>query len=269
MHENDRWELVELPAGPQPMPDWCKGLEVIWMDGYANSPSFAAKVTSNDVGRWHGQIWHRTNTGLYYTRHDDGRAKFLSHEGALRPVTLQRQKRDRDGNLMREPCQHGDWMAPVMEDYVAVATSQQQGFAGSHVPITMGSGPHEGREVILRGPWYGAKLPGYVELTCVGPDLIGGVHGEFWRRRGVPWHKRGGSFGVCVSEDLLLRLFARYQPHLRMARVWRHRWNDGALSSVRLQPLKPWWDAPKDWMMADGREPGMGGTPPVQTGHAA
>lgn len=207
------WEFVDLPEGPQPLPVWARDLAVNWMDGYGNAPTFTVKVPSYDVHTWDGQVWYRTANGLYFTKHEDGRACFHSHGGSV--------SRNDDGVLQ---------------------TTQQQGYAGRHFTIKMADDSEFPSEtLILRGPWHGPTLPGFMGVTTVDAKL---ATDRFWQRHGRPWHERGGCFGLTIAEDTLVRLFARFQPHLRLARVTYHWWKHGYF----LEPLKPEWNAPKDWM---------------------
>jgi hypothetical protein len=207
------WEPVTLPEGLQPVPAWAKDMAVNWMDGYGNAPTLAIKVPTYDVHSWDGQVWYRTERGLYYTQHEDGRACFHTHAG--------RVSRNDDGVLQ---------------------TTQQEGYAGRHFTIQMADDSDlPGEKLILRGPWHAGGLPGYMGVTTVEQKL---ATDRFWLRHKRPWHQRGGCFGLTLNEDAILRIFARYQPHLRMARVSYSWWPHGSF----LEPLKPEWNAPKDWM---------------------
>lgn len=226
------WSLVDLPAGKHETPDWCAGMHINWLDGYVNSPEIRLKVRC-DIAEWQGQVWERKGD-LFFTQHADGRAKFLSHSGGIRPIKMQR-------TVVRGAIVNRQWVPPVVEDYEVLATSQQEGFAGRHFLITMGgSDPLAGQDVLLRGPWYGASLPGYVPVVYVDmsdPDC---------RRKSEPWYRRTGLFGVSLAEDTFIRVFARFAPHLRLARVSNR-------YGTRLEPMKPEWDAPKHWMQAAAR----------------
>lgn len=223
------WEPIDLPTGQQPLPAWVKGMHIQWSEQYSNPPSFAIKVTEDT---WENKVWFRRN-GLFCALHEDGRGDFLSHNGAISLTTLQRRvsggpRQGEDGKWILEPL--------VMEDYEVLATTQQDGFGGRHVHIKMCiPDPLAGKDVILRGPWFGGRLPGYHQITTV---KVPETNTHSAKR---PWYQRGGCFGLFITEDLLLRIFARYQPHLRLVRC-HYNWG------TTLEPLKPEWHQPKHWI---------------------
>lgn len=210
------WHFIDMPAGPQPIPAWAKGLHVDWMMGYSNPPELRAKAGENPWN-WPGMRWRREGD-LYITQHPDGRARFHQHCGA---VSLQKFKTfrglDADGK-------------PVHEEREVMATTQQEGYAGRHFEITM----EDGSPLILRGPWHGKRLPGYQNLTCV--DMTASWVRPHARR---PWHQQTACFGLYVTEDLLIRLVARFLPHLQMARVKRY-------GIETLEVVDPAWGCPKN-----------------------
>jgi hypothetical protein len=114
---------------------------------------------------------------------------------------------------------------------MAWATPQDHGFGGSVYVLQL----DDGRQVALRGPWHGPTPPGYVDVGGLGV-----------RRPGVPkWQHSGAG---CISEDVLCLLLARYQAHLRVARVTQGRrsW---------IEAVRPDWDRPKSVWLAEGVRP--------------
>lgn len=211
------WHFVDMPVGPQPIPAWAKGLHVDWMMGYGNPPDLRAKAGENPLD-WPGIRWRREGD-LYITQHPDGRAQFYQHDGA---ISLQKFKTYRGLDANEQP---------IYEEREVRATTQQEGFAGRHFEITM----EDGAPLILRGPWHGKRLPGYRNLTCV--DMSSRYSATY--RNGTPWHRRMGCFGLYVTEDLLIRLVARFLPHLQMARVKR-------FDVETLEVVDPVWGCPKN-----------------------
>lgn len=213
----DSYEWVDLPVGPQSLPSWAKGMEVWWSDGYGNPPSLTVITDLDEPRRWPGQVWDyeppkdARQSGMYFTTHQDGRADAYWHG----PLKFQRgtfwSTADR---CQRETMR---WM-----------TDPSEGLAGSGIPITM----RDGREAILRGPWCSAGPEGY-------QDII-------FRRKA-----RGVGTGGFLRNDVVIALFARYLPHLRLARV--HRGGEMAKFGPKLEPVKPEWDEPKAWMLAKRR----------------
>ena len=212
-NRENTWEFIKLPEGPQEIPAWALNMGINWMDGYNNKPHLVVHVPTYDVHSWDNQVWYRTVDGLYYTKHEDGRACFHTHRGSV--------SRIRDG---------------------ALQTTQQEGYGGRHFTIKMADDSDlPGETLILRGPWHGATLPGYNDVTTVDHKLVKDV---FYADRGIPWYKRGGCFGLTLSEEAIIKIFTHFQPKLRLARVNYGYW----IHSSFIEPLKPEWNAPKDWM---------------------
>ena len=220
----DSYEWVDLPVGPQPIPAWAKGLKVEWLEGYGNPPGIRLK-TDCEAREWTGQVWS-CEDGRYMAVHEDGRARCYYHHGAVGETTLNRSE--------------GGKLIP----YVGLATSQSDGLAGSHVRVTMKDGAHSGREIALRGPWCGATPAGYVDTAYVNVADP---------RCGYPperhWTQRVGTAGLLITEDLFLRLLARFAPECRCARVttlW-----------AKLEPVRGDWNEPKSWEMERRRKPAL------------
>lgn len=230
------WEFVELPTGPQQLPPWALGLHVEWADGYGNAPSFILK-TDHRFYEWPDKRWTRKN-GAYTARHPDGRGEVHYHSGRISEVELTRRVRT----------SRTEW---VDEKYTALATTVQEGYGGRAFPVTIGGKDEfRGKTVILRGPWYGGSPPGYVTTSVVEIDSKHALQqrGTRWQR---PWFKQTACFGSGIREDVFVRIFAKFQPHLRLARVTEH---FSERPTVSLQPLKPEWDVPKRWIQQGERD---------------
>jgi hypothetical protein len=61
------------------------------------------------------------------------------------------------------------------------------------------------------------------------------------RQPGRGWHAQTAIGGLFITEELFLRLLARFEPTCRAARV-----TTGI--GTRIQPVRANWDAPKDWI---------------------
>src|ERR1700733_608962 len=218
MIDKSTYEFIDMPVGPQPIPEWVRDMAVDWVDQYSNPPRLAIKERGN-AHEWPDKVWTRPRAGCFAALSGDGRADFLQHGGSIF---------EEDGELV---------------------TARQEGFAGRSFKVLMGPGDaFANRWISLRGPWFGWHLTGYQQVTTVDEKLASDL---FWTKRGHPWWARGGCFGLWLSEDLIIRLLARYQPHLRVARVREH---IGGKIFESIQPLKPEWDEPKAWIMERERQ---------------
>lgn len=230
------WQLIDLPAGPQLVPAWVTAMHVRWMDSYGNAPSFALRVTE-DARSWPDKVFEQEGV-RYIARHPDGRAECYQQSGALRLTKLRRWQRP-DGSFVRAPYVDkdtrdagGDW-----GEWEVLATPQEEGFGGAHIDIVLA----DGRDVVLRGPWHGPSPLGFQECAYVNVN-------DRWMRPpraghpAAPWHNRGGIGGLLIQDDVFIRMFARFLPHLQLVRVGKF-----------LQPLKPEWDAPKHVVQARER----------------
>jgi len=239
------WEPITLPEGPRPIPAWCTGLHVDFVDAYSNAPRFKLKTTSN-VRDWPEKRFERKGR-LFLAVAPDGRAEAYYHDSTLRPTTLRRFRCD-DGRLLqyrpsepRNDCScpsvltPGEWV-----EVERLATTQQEGFGGAHIDITM----TDGAEVTLRGPWHGGAPAGFVETAYV--DMSYPWRPRPRKDRPSRWHDQGGVGGLFVAEATFIDIFARFAPHLTLAAV-----TNGI--GRRIQPLKPEWSEPKDWVMARER----------------
>lgn len=236
-----QWEPISLPTGKQSLPDWVKGAHVDWMNGAMNAPTVKLKVTGN-VLNWDDKRWAKEGTKAYIARSGDGRAAVLYHDGVItrmaawrvfsgdKPITYQwsvpeqrergeswEQAAQRAGEAHLEKSWHFHELYPSdkpVPDRVVVksvdVTTKQSGFGGDGYFLTM----TDGSERIVRGPWHGGAPVGYVEVTAW--DMTEGAEK---RNRDRPWHRRGGYAGLYITEDLFLRIIARFCPHAGMARV--------------------------------------------------
>lgn len=92
--------------------------------------------------------------------------------------------------------------------------------------------------MILRGPWFGSQPPDVQPVAYVDMSEIR----KRRDRRPRPWHQETFGFGLFLTHELIVRLLARFQPHLRIAKI-----EGGYLRKFgpRIEPVKPEWDAPK------------------------
>lgn len=249
------WEVVELPTGRQALPTWARDLHVDFMDGYGNDPRYTLKAWG-DLRSWPDKRFVREGA-RFMAVSPDGRAEVYYQDGQLRPAMLKRFRttdgrlhayRPQTGERVREynaagqmtlshvPYDPGEWV-----EVERLCTPQQDGFGGAHIDITM----EDGTEVTLRGPWHGGCPNGFVELAYADASRAGFARDAAWwrktnRRQGVKDRPCWGTCtgGLFLREDVFIRLFARYQPHLRLMRL-----REGERALV--QATKPEWDAPK------------------------
>lgn len=233
------WSIIPLPVGPMPVPAWAKDLHVNWMEQFANSPNLTLKTNSN-LRDWPDQRFERDGS-MFISKHPDGRAEIYYQNGPLSMATVKRF-RAADGTLKNHPniikggkgVEAGEWV-----EVERLCTRQEQGFGGSHYDIEM----TDGTQVVLRGPWHGGAPSGYTELAYVNTVYYKN-HYPRWK---TPWYKRGGTGGLYLTDDVFINIFARFCPHLPLARV-----NEGFGCS--LQPMKPEWDVPKAWIYEAERQ---------------
>lgn len=231
------WELVDLPAGPMPMPEWMKDMHIDWVDGYQNPPRYTLK-SWGDLRKWPNKRFTKLGP-LYLAVSPDERAECYYQGGGLSKQPVRRFK-SADGSLTiyRPPHAEGEWV-----EVPRLCTRQEEGFGGLHIDIVM----DDGTEVTLRGPWRGSTPTGLTEVAYADasrPDFA--AQSAWWRKT----NRRNGNTtshcwgtpvgGLYLTDELFIRLFARFKPHLRLARV-----NDGW--RPHLEAMKPEWIAPKDW----------------------
>lgn len=217
------WRVIEMPVGRTEIPEWAKGIHIDWSSGVANAPRFILK-TDRNISEWEPQVYEKVGADMYLSESGDGRAKAHYHGGDVRLTKL------------RDP-RH----SPYVKDWPEVevmATTKQNGYGGSEFWIKTKEG-----ELVLRGPWYGSPPPGYVEVTVVD---MNSPYNKTHPKRPHPWYRNGGTFGTCISEELLIKLVARFQPHVEVIRVARS-YGD------RIEVKKAEWHAPKIVMYEEER----------------
>lgn len=130
--------------------------------------------------------------------------------------------------------------AARVETIAATCTTAQGGFGGAVYWLTM----LDGSLHALRGPWHGGAPEGRVEVRHVDTTAPRYANPDRWLR-GKPWHHRGsGGPSVYLTEDLFLRIIARFAPHVGIARV-EHSYG------VRLEPYRLAWNKPKALIYGD------------------
>lgn len=253
------WVPAFLPEGRQQLPPWLKGLHINWMEDYGNAPYVSIKV-EGDVFSWPGQAWQAKERGLHITEHPDGRARAYYHRGAVSKKALWRicnkgrfytykwqvensaeaARAAADANIakiieigpsdLRGKHDNADtltaWIKPSVD-----TTTQENGFGGDRYLLQM----VDGSERLLCGPWHGSPPKGYVEVTAYDRD---NAYSKMEMYANRPWHRRSGTAGLLITEDLFLRAVATYAPHVRCAYV-----NESY--GVRLEPYRAEWDCPK------------------------
>jgi hypothetical protein len=206
MRTEPTFTWIEPPIGPQPLPAWAKGVEIEWMGHFCNPPHLKVKTVGSPMPE--GVLWHKDGA-RYWRRSPEGFHEENSHAGSL------------------------TW-SQVDEAWL---TSRDDGYGGRCWRIRMAP---EGQfeppfdVVLLRGPWNG-DYP--ADCDAVAYFDMRKRYGRA-DSRPRPWHKETFTGGVYMTHDLIVRLLARFQPHLRIARVEHH-------GRVRIEPVKPEWDAPK------------------------
>jgi hypothetical protein len=222
------FEWLTPPEGPQPIPFWAKGLTVEWMDGYCNPPHYTVKTVENPRD-WPRKVFTREGS-RYLALSGDGRAECYYHSGEPKLCPLMRRVHSLVG--MYAP---GKLPGPSSwrfhagkyhwdEVYYALATPQQEGFGGDSYTLHL----DDGRTVVLRGPWHGPSPAGYLDVGFSCPSK--------WPS-GKPYRSL---LGGTISEEVLILLLARYQPHLRIARV-----TEGGRTHV--EAVREDWDVPKNF----------------------
>lgn len=256
------WYEVGRPVGLQPIPTWCKGLHIDWGNGHAGWPTVKLKCYE-DIGDWPGRVFVQEAPGVFIARSDDGRVECHYHCGAIQDMVAWQVYRGEkqvcaewqisDSLLGETPMQaaqragqkHLDLCNRLDKDSVAElrfkpvrATTAQEGYAGRHFTIPMADG-----ELVLRGPWHGSPPAGTVEITITKlAKYPGGKKLRDERIVQAPWHEALGMYGVSITEDLFLRLLARFAPEVRVARV---EWLPGRF---HLEPFKDAWGQPKSFI---------------------
>ena len=242
--DNDlSWHEINRPVGPRDIPDWCKGVHVDWVEGYGNSPRVTLKVWG-DAREWPDKRFVKTGP-RYIAECPDGRMEQYAHQGrvALADVKMFRSANGtlrqyrRQGSEWSEHqfgCEPGEWVE--VEKW---ATTQQEGFGGRHVHITM----VDGCEVVLRGPWHIGAPKGFAEVAYVDVSKPS----PWVRRKGLPWFHQTAIAGLYLRLHLFIRIMARFAAHLPLASV-----TYGGCTTI--ETFKPEWGKPKKFFLEDQRQ---------------
>lgn len=273
MTEGKSFEPIGLAAGPRSLPDWVRGVHINWMDGYGNSPHLHVRCRRDPLAfsRVGSPVWgpfdclnHLNEKCRGWIAEQDGVAAVHYHSGkvsltpfqervgwvgngfdALLQDTLDGEPRvDRTGCWPDQPGRPS-MGGGIYETRQILATTQQEGYGGRHIDITLKSG-----ELLrLRGPWHGGAPEGYSEVYYYIDKPEDQRRGRWWR----PWYNRGGYFGLYVKTDLLLDIFATFVPHV----PWCSVTTVNRLGETRrLEPMRPEIGLPKDWHVQPEQCPG-------------
>jgi hypothetical protein len=210
------WIEVERPVGCQELPAWITGLHIDWCMQFANSPYVKFRATHFPMPE--ETLWQQGPKGRW----------FREYEGVIEQLWA-------DGPLAQ--MENGDWETP-----------KTQGHGGRTSTLKM----VDGRTVHLRGSWFGGTPEGYNELTVVDmsskyvkqDQQQGKVKWEFGNLvihknlKAKAWYKCGGYYGLYIPDDILIKAIAKYQPHVRIAKLIRERGD-------RIEPFLDEWNMPK------------------------
>lgn len=165
---------------------WIIDSDILWNHGYVNAPEMRVRTNTNPL-EWPNKKWRferqRNGGGLYIAESGDGRAQFHGHDEASLDT------------------ESGKWMTP-----------RSDGYGGRCWTIPM----EDGRDVTLRGPWFGAHLPGYTTLSFCEP---GGRHPTLYY------------FGLWISVELWHAIFQHWHP---LDTLEDSKWSPGRQSIVKL-----------------------------------
>jgi len=234
---SESFTWVDRPVGPQPLPTWCTGLEVAWADGYGNLPGVCLK-TNTDARNWPDKRFVFEDGHHYRAYSNDGRLEQHAHSGQLSWSNSQQAwvSSPSDGY-------GGSSWHIQMQPYLRVKREGKKKFNIYDRDWVEWKDTYyfpPGRDkVILVGPWHVGAPKSYIEVAYVDtsrPDIY-----RVPRR----WHDRTARAGLYITEDLWLRLIARFQPTLRVARTI-YGWSG---NYEHLEPVREDWDEPKLWML--------------------
>lgn len=213
---NPSLDWVEVPAGQQPIPSWCKDLHIDFMESWDSWPKWELKTMGDP---FKGDCIFRREGNRWMAVSEDGIANIHWHSG---------QVSEREVSRYNVESQRYEMVRML-------ATTKQEGYGGRGFVVRMVPDQYEGREVMLQGPWHGGAPDGFIEFTA--HDMMS----QYFRpyRKGTRWPQwGGGTFGHFMTEELALRLLARFQPHLRCARAKPYNEAD----KKWLQPIRLDWN---------------------------
>jgi hypothetical protein len=265
---NKRFEPLNLAAGPRDLPAWVKGAHIDWMDGYGNSPHLKVRCAADPLGfsDFGNPAWEKVGADCWIAERD-GVASVHYHSGAVRPTEFTRKIGGEWDPTKPQLLDGRPWIdtaglwpdqianaKPKMgglehETFTMLATTQQDGYAGRHFDITL----KDGTNVRLRGPWHSLAPKGFVSLYYDTDDHIQNCRSGWrvWRQR--KWHELGGFFGLYVRTELVLDIFASFQPHAPWATIIETR-KDGERRWI--EPMRPETQMPKGWYVEPEGCPG-------------
>lgn len=216
------WTEIERPIGPQELPSWVLGLHIDWAMQFANAPRVKFKVAFDPMPK--DVLWQQGPNGRWFREHD-GIIGQLWNGGALTQMP------------------NGEW-----------ETTRTEGHGGRTSTLKM----VDGRVVHLRGSWFGGCPEGYNELTMVdmsdphNQTMQGRVTYEWVPGKKIhkilkaeAWFKKGGTYGLYVPDDVLIKAIAKYWPHVRIAQT--KGFNDVDFKGCRIEPFLDEWNAPKSY----------------------
>lgn len=261
-----RFTPIDLDPGERPLPAWVKDAHINWMEGFGNSPHLHVRCRHDPLAfaNFGNPVWEKRGSKTWIAEHEGvasvhyhngavSRQPFIEHAGWIDgkwnhdiQATLDGEPRfDRDGLWADQPSK--PFMGGgIFETRHMLATTQQEGYAGRHIDITLKNGDN----VRLRGPWHGGAPEGYSEVYYyIDRDEDAKQSRRWWK----PWYKRGGYFGLHVRTELLLDIFATYQPHVPWGTVTTPIIGG---ESTRLEPLRPETGLPKGFYLDPDQCPG-------------
>lgn len=264
------WEPRELPTQAHDLPDWLLDAHVDMMLHASNRPEVKFKISRDPWPVGEPKLYEDEGGGAWTARSSDGHLLLVHyHSGKVFncvgwrvmydgeivtqarkdgwQIANNRAKAEAEATKHLELCQrlftqnHPDPTLYSLEYCEIRATEQQGGYGGSHFHIQLKSGG----TLVLRGPWHGGSPEGWSDTVVV--DMSSKYNSQPQTR---PWHLSGGSFGFYMSDELILKAVAKFQPHLGVA------WVYPGYGQPRYQFYDLNWGAPKAF--AKERLPGWG-----------
>ena len=277
------WEARELPTMVTDLPDWLLDAHVDLNIAYSNSPDVRFKVSRNPWPINEPKLYEDEGGGAWTARSSDGylMSRFY-HTGPVSRYVAWRIVHGVETKTIVTQTNKDGWMIPVIkygdtpeiaaereaENHLALcrklvtadrdpahysaeftemfATTRQEGFGGRHFHLNM----KDGSTLVLRGPWHGGAPIGWTDLIMFNVSSKWNAEPRIVRGRTIPWYQRGGTGGHFVSEELVLKAVARYQPHMGVALVYP------GYGHARYEFYDLNWGAPKKF--AQTRLPGWG-----------